>query len=106
LDLNRLLFVRKSESKDQLHPGDHLMIPKDAKPVTAQIHRRSFSQEISAQIVHNAANWNSMIGTDYKLGSVRHERMAIAGFMVTIAENASRMMAPSIRVRTTSLIAI
>lgn len=83
------------------------MIAQDTKPITTEVYRRSFPEEISAQIVHNTANGNPMIGTDHKLVDVRHDRVAISRFVSREhRKRALAMVALSIRVGTIALLAL
>ncbi len=83
------------------------MISQNAKPVATQVHHRSFSKEISAQIVRDAANGNPMIGADHKLVGVRHDLVAISRFVSRkYRKRAIAMVALSILVGAISLIAL
>ena len=83
------------------------MIAQDAKPVTTEVDHRSFPEEISAQIVHNTANRNPMIGTDHKFIDVRHDLVAISRFESRkYRKPALAMVTLSILVGTIALLAL
>jgi hypothetical protein len=94
LNFDRLIFVGKGKPDNQLHPRNYLMIAQDTEPVTTQVHYRSFSEKISAQVVHHATNGNSVIGTDHKLVSLRHGLVAISSFaLIALAYLSARLSA-------------
>jgi hypothetical protein len=83
------------------------MIAQDAKPITTEVYHCSFPEEISAQVVHNTANGNTMIGTNHKLVDVRHDLIAISRFVSQeYAKRALAMVALSILVGTIALLAL
>lgn len=83
------------------------MIAQDAKPITTEVYRCSFPEKISAQIIHNTANGNPMIGTNHKLVDVRHDLVAISRFVSQeYGKRALAMVALSIRVGTIALLAL